>query len=289
MKAIPGSIGLRICALAALLAGCGFEQKPAASPQPQPAPPPLPRSFTQTVEVFQVAFDMVLVPGDEAKGIKTLYVGKHEVTWDEFMPWVYVFEYGKLGDKPEASALRNKRLCPTEIPYGDITSGFGRERFPAMHLSRLHAEIYCEWLSAETGRAYRLPTNEEWEHIYRLGRGGAPNEFTPEEANRLAVYEETSWFEENWDLQTRRVGSKAPDLLGIHDMAGNVAEWVTGTGPNRVVRGGHFMSKREELGLRGWLLEDASWNASAAGYTPGMARCWCLDVMWTGFRLVCEP
>ena len=55
-----------ICALAALLAGCGGKQ---CSPMPPMAPQPLPHTFTQTVEVFQVAFDMVLVPGDEAKGI----------------------------------------------------------------------------------------------------------------------------------------------------------------------------------------------------------------------------
>ncbi|MFO1520728.1 MAG: hypothetical protein U1G05_01545 [Kiritimatiellia bacterium] len=98
MKAIPGSIRFgNLRAGGAATAG-GFAQKPADSP-PQPAPPPPPRSFSQTVEVFRVAFDMVLVPGDGTKGIKTLYVGKHEVTWDEFMPWVYVGEYGKLGDK----------------------------------------------------------------------------------------------------------------------------------------------------------------------------------------------
>ena len=285
MKAIQDSIGLGICALAALLAGCGGKQ---CSPMPPMPRPTLPRAFTQTVEVFQVSFDMVLVPGDEAKGIKTLYVGRHEVTWDELMPWIYAGDYGEIGENPKAMALRKKRLCPTEIPYGDITHGFGCEKFPAMRISRLHAEVYCEWLSAETGRAYRLPDNEEWEHIFRLGRGGAPDNLTEEEAKQQAVYEGTSWAEELGDWQTFRVGSKAPDRLGIHDMVGNVAEWVTGTGTNRVVRGGHFRSKQEELGLRGWLVENASWNENMPNISPGN-RCWCVDAPWTGFRLVCEP
>ena len=57
VKPTPGTIGLRICTLAALLAGCGGKQCspiPPMSPRPQPVPPPLPRTFTQTVEVFHV-------------------------------------------------------------------------------------------------------------------------------------------------------------------------------------------------------------------------------------------
>ena len=287
MKATPGTIGLRICALAALLAGCGFEQKPAVSPQPQPAPPPLPRSFTQTVEVFQVAFDMVLVPGDEAKGIKALYVGKHEVTWDEFMPWVYAGS-AEIGDKPAAAVVRKKRLCPSALPYGDITRGYGTDRFPALSMSWLNADTYCAWLSAETGRSYRVPANREWEHIFRLSRGGAATELSAADAERLAVFEVNSFDDENGDYQTRRVGSMDPDHLGLYDLSGNVAEWVSETGDVHVVRGGHFRSPLEELGARGWLVEDqAIWNMNYPNEPKN--RCWYVDAKWVGFRLVCEP
>ena len=223
MKATPGSIGLRICALAALLAGCGFEQKPAVSPPPQPAPPPLPRSFTQTVEVFQVAFDMVLVPGDEAAGVKPIYVGKTEVSWDEFMPWVYTKD---ITDSAEAAKLRAKKLRPS-LPYGEVSRGYGNEGFPALSMSKLSAELYCKWLSEQTGRNYRLPTEKEWEHFNKLGRGGKDLALTEDEAKEIAVYEGNSFVDENGDYQTRAVGSKKADAIGLHDVAGNLIEWAS--------------------------------------------------------------
>ena len=284
MKATPGSIGLRICALAALLAGCGFEQNSAVFPPPQPAPPPLPRSFTQTVEVFQVSFDMVLVPGDEAKGIKTLFVGKHEVTWDEFMPWITARD---IASTNEALKLRQARVRPSML-YGDITRGYGNQGYPALSMSRLSAELYCQWLSKQTARKYRLPTEKEWEHVCRLGRNGKEGEPLEVEAKRTAVFKDASWSEETGVFQPRPAGSKTPDAMGLFDVMGNIAEWVTDTGEVRVVRGGHFKSPREELGAAGRIVEAPDeWNPDYPSCPKSLW--WFIDADWVGFRLVCEP
>ena len=286
MKAIPGSIGLRICALAALMAGCGFEQKSAVSPPPQPAPPPLPRSFTQTVEVFQVAFDMVLVPGDEAKGIKTLYVGKHETDSMLFFLWALTHD---IKDPGRAAELRAKQLRPSLV-YTHETYHGPRTDHPAVGMSRMCAQLFCAWLSEQTGRTYRLPTELEWEHAF-----GGRSLGSPEEACEYAVFSANSTIVSKVEppapqisRDPSRPGSLAPNEFGLYDMAGNVAEWVTDTGDERVVRGGHYLSPLEEIGLPGRLVEDQSvWNLSFFGYTT--SKWWYVDAPWTGLRLVCEP
>lgn len=288
MKATPGTIGLRICALAALLTGCGFEQKSADSPQPQPAPPPLPLSFTQTVEVFQVAFDMVLVPGDEAKGIKTLYVGKHETDSMLFFLWALTHD---IKDPGRAAELRAKQLRPSLV-YTSLSETYHgpRDNSPAAGMSRMCAQLFCAWLSEQTGRAYRLPTEREWVHTF-----GRRSFRSPEEACEYAVFSANSTIVSKVEppashisRDPSRPGSLAPNEFGLYDMAGNVAEWVTDTGDERVVRGGHYLSPLEEIGLPGRLVEDqAVWNLSLFGYP--MSKWWYVDAPWTGFRLVCEP
>lgn len=244
----------------------------------------LAKTFTQTVEVFQVKFDMVLVPGDEAAGVKPIYVGKTEVSWDEFMPWVYTKD---ITDSAEAAKLRAKKLRPS-LPYGEVSRGYGNEGFPALSMSKLSAELYCKWLSEQTGRNYRLPTEKEWEHFNKLGRGGKDLALAEDEAKEIAVYEGNSFVDENGDYQTRAVGSKKADAIGLHDVAGNLIEWVTDTGKDRVVRGGHFKDTVDLLGAAGRLIEDMDvWNMNYPNEPKSIW--WFVDAKWVGFRVVCDP
>jgi formylglycine-generating enzyme required for sulfatase activity len=115
---------------------------------------------------------------------------------------------------------------------------------------------------AQTGM--RLPTEAEWEYAYRAGTTTAYHGFTgyPSGTNDDALLRHIGWYDQGScslgaACQTRPVGGKAGNGFGLHDMAGNVHEWVndwygsyssgaqtdpTGptTGESRVCRGGSW-------------------------------------------------
>ena len=95
--------------------------------------------------------------------------------------------------------------------------GWGRGRRPVINVSWEDAEDYVSWLSLETGKAYRLPSEAEWEYACRAGtttRYSWGDEITPENAN----------YEYNVG-KTTEVGSYPANSWGLYDLHGNVWEW----------------------------------------------------------------
>jgi formylglycine-generating enzyme required for sulfatase activity len=97
--------------------------------------------------------------------------------------------------------------------------------WPVVGVSWDDARMYCSWLRAETGRAFRLPTEAEWEYACRAGTI-APfetgDEISTDRANFL--YAEHG---ERIGLGRRTpVGGYPPNSFGLHDLHGNVCEWV---------------------------------------------------------------
>ena len=138
---------------------------------------------------------------------------------------------------------------------------------PAVHLSWEEAAAYAEWLSAQTGRRYRLPSEAEWEYAARAGSGAAYA--WGDAIGRGQAHcgwggldciggPDTDW--------TAPVGSFAANALGLCDMHGNAAEWTadcwsedlldnpadgTAFAPEdcrrRVVRGGSYSQSAQAL------------------------------------------
>ena len=101
--------------------------------------------------------------------------------------------------------------------------GWGRDRRPVINVTWADAKEYVDWLSSETGAEYRLMSESEWEYSARAGSStayGWGNEVGSARANCWGCGSE-------WDYrQTAPVGSFSPNTWGLHDMHGNVSEWV---------------------------------------------------------------
>lgn len=98
--------------------------------------------------------------------------------------------------------------------------GFAQaDRNPVVGVSWRDAVAYCEWLAKETGEAYRLPSEAEWEYAARAGtttRYAWGDAITPKNAN----------YSESKLGKTTEVGAYPPNPWGLYDMHGNVWEWV---------------------------------------------------------------
>ena len=114
------------------------------------------------------------------------------------------------------------------VAYGDCTpvvndNGWGRGRRPAINVTWDDAHRYAAWLSKMTGKPYRLLSDAGWEYAARAGsnkRYSWGDEIGKGNANCSDCGSE-------WDAtQTAPVGSFAANQFGLHDMHGNVWEWV---------------------------------------------------------------
>lgn len=134
---------------------------------------------------------------------------------------------------------------------------------PAVHLSWDEAAAYAEWLSAQTGRRYRLPSEAEWEYAARAGSGTAYAWGDEVGEGRAHCWRCAGPSDPLW---TTSVGLFAANTLGLHDMHGNAAEWtadcwsedhldnpadgtasMSGDCRRRVVRGGSYSQPPQAL------------------------------------------
>ena len=107
--------------------------------------------------------------------------------------------------------------------YRPDDEGWGRDNRPVINVSWEDAQSYVKWLSEQTGHAYRLPTEAEWEYAARAGTTTAYS-WGNDVGRNLANCDGcgSQWDED----RTAPVGSFPPNAFGLHDMHGNVREWV---------------------------------------------------------------
>ena len=105
-------------------------------------------------------------------------------------------------------------------PYVEMSFGMGINGFPAISMTQHAANKYAEWLSAQTGEFYRLPTEAEWEYACRAG---ATTAYSSATTSKLGDY---AWYAANSQGKYQKVATKKPNAWGLYDMLGNVMEWT---------------------------------------------------------------
>lgn len=101
--------------------------------------------------------------------------------------------------------------------------GWGRGDRPVINVNWEDAQAYVRWLSGETGRRYRLPTEAEWEYAARAGTTTAywwGEQFDGSRVNGRGTAGTDRW------VNTSPVKSFSPHPWGLYDISGNVWEWV---------------------------------------------------------------
>ncbi len=314
------SIGFTTIASAAQL-GIATE-KPAEGPSVA-----IPGGFMTAYEVTlpesDVTFRMIPVPGgtvtmlvdpdDPDKGsyevaVDPFWMGACEVSWAEYWRFmdlnmafarIQILRTAREADaeKVDEALVTAKELAtvvsaapnevdavtaPTALYEADATYESGEEpELPAVTMTPYAAKQYTKWLSRIIGADFRLPSEAEWQHA-AAGGGEGP---TGEE------FADQVWFDENSDYAAQPVGTKKPNAFGLHDLLGNVAEFVLDaaapadraklagkklrsseaviwptTRSSRVAKGGYFDVTAEECTIAGRLLSiddkgtDESWK-----------------------------
>ena len=241
-------------------------------------PPPALEAFDQKVDGSSVTFRMVPIPGGKVtlEGGKTVEVAPFwmattETTWDLFDVFVYEL------DKVEGASGNDKADAVTRPsrPYVAPDRGYGHNGYAAISLAYRSAVNYCAWLSAKTGRDYRLPTEAQWRHVCALSG------ITAETLDAHA------WHDGNCNFTPHAVGSKKPDRLGLYDLWGNVREWVTIGKDQGAAYGGSFWDLPEDFGCDRRWLQDDEWQMT----DPQVPKSpwWLSDAPFMGMRVVCIP
>lgn len=253
--------------------------------------------------------------------VEPFWMGKFEVTWDDYQLFRDEYPVRKnINTVIPKEKMADSVSIPTPLWEQDsqpILKGMGQYGgYPAADISQFAAKQYTKWLSKRTGRFYRLPTEAEWEYAARAGTKtaysfGADAAKLGEHAINFdnSAYEDQTKGHPQTGSGYRVVGSLKANPWGLHDMHGNVAEWVidgyskdwfakfagksvkasevinwpTAIFPT-VARGGHWDAPPEQCRSASRLASDKQWQHR----DPQLPKSvwWYTDAFHVGFRIV---
>lgn len=297
-----------LCVL--LLAGCGMWR--------QAPPGSVLRDCAQCPELVVVPageFRMGAEGGEEGRPegpvrlvhiTRAFALGRYEVTQAQFAAFVAATGRQMGGG---CQVWEGKWRTPAEADW--TNPGYGRMPFadePVACASWDDADAYVQWLSRRTGRRYRLPSEAEWEYAARAGSTAdyywvdMGEDADAGACHHANVYDRSGarangfpWAPFDCDDGFGRVapvGSFRPNAFGLHDMIGNVWEWVAdcyqAPYPAAPVDGSAVQPAGGSCGKRGvrggsWITRPSRQRVSFRGRDPADAR-----YSFFGFRVARE-
>lgn len=279
----------------------------------QPAFPPLPDH-------------MVLIKGGtfmmgDAKGeddekpvhkvtVSDFYLSKYEVTVAEFKAFVDATGYKTVAEEAGMSFVWTGYNWESkdDVDWRCDTKGrplsSGDYNHPVIHVAWKDAVAYCAWLSRQSGKTCRLPTEAEWE--YAAGNGAKHTRFSwgnkppgkkkvanvADQSARNAISDGQIFekYNDGFDY-TSPVGSFLPNKLGLYDMTGNVWEWCSdwysseyyAESPERNPKGPKTGDKRAWRG-GSWVNVEFASRITFRSYGEPDA----VNFAFVGFRVACD-
>ena len=186
-----------------------------------------------SLEIHGVRFEFVRIPAGEflmgieegsiEKPVHQVRIGydfemaRTEVTVGQFRAFVEATGYMTDGEKAGTGGARRGDQdwqAESDVDWQNTTFPQSDDD-PVTFISWYDAMAFCHWLSTESGREIRLPSEAEWEHACRAGTTGA----YAGEVNAMG------WHRYNSGVRTHPVAQKQPNAWGLYDMHGNVWEW----------------------------------------------------------------
>ena len=235
--------------------------------------------------------------------VADFWMSAYEITWDQYQLFAERQIDGVISpDKSNEVDIAIDAVAAATTPYVDMSHGMGRKGYPVVNITEHAALTFCKWLSAKTGKFYRLPTEAEWKYACRAG--GSDYYSFGNDSTQLGNY---AWYKANSNNKYQKVGTKKPNAFGLYDMHGNVAEWTmdqySETGyPNRsaaltlnpwvkptelyprAVRGGSWQDEAEELGAASRIGSRAAWKRIDPQIPK--SRWWFTNASHVGFRII---
>ena len=227
--------------------------------------------------------------------VEDFWMSVFEITWDQYQLFLYR-EIDNIKDPNQGEVKVNiDGVSGATMPYVN----FNKPGHPVVTITQYAASTFCKWLTAKTGRFYRLPTEAEWEYASKAGTNSAFS--FGEHKEKLGQY---AWFSENSHGTFHKPGKKLPNPWGFYDIHGNVAEWVVDayTKPEytqetvlnpvvfpktlypRVVRGGSWKDDASHLRSAARSYSNKSWKKRDPQLPKSLW--WHTDATHVGFRIV---
>jgi formylglycine-generating enzyme required for sulfatase activity len=213
-------------------------------------------------------------------------ISRTEVTVDQFRTFVSDTGYrtdAEIEGESRVYDLESGRMDEADdIDWSDDYAGEpAADSLPVIHVSWRDAEAFVNWLSEQTGRNYRLPTEAEFEYALRggtqtpywWGEGSPPDD----DIENVTGDSDVSPTGARWNVAFPRygdgfwgpapVGSLQPNPFGLYDMGGNVMEWVADCWHESYVRAPDDGSAWINPGCERRVIRGGSWSS-----TPAMSR-----------------
>jgi formylglycine-generating enzyme required for sulfatase activity len=221
-------------------------------------------------------------------------LARTEVTVGEFRRFVEATGYTPSASQSGSSTVYDERSGSMSAKSGvtwqsDHNGRPADANLPVVHVSWVDAKAYADWLSRETGNSYRLPSEAEFEYVLRAGTvtrfpwgdgnpsrlvGNLTGDGDRSDSRRNWVNSFPDYSDGFWGPAPVR--SYEANRFGIHDINGNVSEWVEDCWHDNYQRAPADGSAWVNPGCNRRVIRGGSWASS-----PDQAR--------SAFRLTAAP